>query len=191
MRGLRGSIQQTPRRSTGLRHGQPASPKRPHRLHRPTGGAFSLLEILIVVLLLGILAAIVLPRLSGASDDARGTAVKNDLQTLRQQITLYTAQHTGRGPHLDPDGSLDTVNLIARLLNRTERDGSIAAGQQGLGPYIHKWPANPYADPRVSALVAFGTADQPPRDGSTGWYFNTDTGVISANSQTGGESLDP
>jgi general secretion pathway protein G len=48
-----------------------------------------LIEILIVVVILGILAAIVIPQFSEASDDANESAIKSTLQTVRAQIELY------------------------------------------------------------------------------------------------------
>lgn len=60
--------------------------------------AFTLIEILIVVVILGILAAVVVPQFTNAADDANDAAVRSQLQTLRGQIELYRAQQGG-----DPD----------------------------------------------------------------------------------------
>jgi len=54
--------------------------------------AFTLIEILIVVVILGILAAVVVPQFTNAADDANDAAVRTQLQTLRGQIELYRAQ---------------------------------------------------------------------------------------------------
>ena len=51
--------------------------------------AFTLIEILIVVVILGILAAIVVPQFTSASDDAAVSSVKSTLQTVRAQLELY------------------------------------------------------------------------------------------------------
>jgi general secretion pathway protein G len=50
---------------------------------------FTLVEILIVVVILGILAAIVIPQFTSASDEARLSSLTSDLQSLRAQIQLY------------------------------------------------------------------------------------------------------
>ena len=57
--------------------------------------AFTLIEILIVVVILGILAAIVIPQFSEASDDANESAIKSTLQTVRSQIELYKFKEGG------------------------------------------------------------------------------------------------
>ena len=65
-----------------------------------TRNAFTLIEILIVVVILGILAAVVIPQFSNAADSANEATVKTQLQTLRSQIELYRAE-TGTDPALN------------------------------------------------------------------------------------------
>ncbi len=57
--------------------------------------AFTLIEILIVVVILGILAAIVIPQFTSASDDAAQSSAKSHLQTVRAQIQLYKFENGG------------------------------------------------------------------------------------------------
>ena len=57
--------------------------------------AFTLVEILIVVVILGILAAVVVPQFTSAADDANDATVRSQLQTLRSQVELYKAQQGG------------------------------------------------------------------------------------------------
>ncbi len=122
--------------------------------------AFTLVEILIVVIILGILAAIVIPQFTEASDDARESALRSDLQTMRSQLELYKAQHTGAYP-----AALTFVT-----------DMTTQAG--GYGPYVQTFPTNPYnslADVTVEAgVVALG-------NGATGWHFDSTTGRFSAS----------
>ncbi len=54
---------------------------------------FTLIEILIVVVILGILAAIVIPQFSSASNEAAISSVRSQLQTLRSQVELYRVQN--------------------------------------------------------------------------------------------------
>lgn len=53
---------------------------------------FTLVEILIVVVILGILAAIVVPQFARATDDARLGNIRSQVQTLENQIELYRAR---------------------------------------------------------------------------------------------------
>ena len=58
-----------------------------------TRRAFTLIEILIVVVILGILAAIVIPQFTDASEEAMEASVRTQLQTIRSQIELYNVQN--------------------------------------------------------------------------------------------------
>ena len=122
--------------------------------------AFTLVEILIVVIILGILAAIVIPQFTEASDDARESAIRSDLQTMRSQLELYKAQHNGSYP-----GAATFVT-----------DMTTKAG--GYGPYVQTFPTNPY-NSLSDVTVEVGTTNLG--GGATGWHFNSDTGRFSAN----------
>lgn len=50
---------------------------------------FTLIEIMVVVVIMGILAALVVPKLMGRTDDARIIAAKQDIATLMQGLKLY------------------------------------------------------------------------------------------------------
>ena len=135
---------------------------------------FTLVEILIVVIILGILAAIVIPQFTEASSDARESALASDLQTTRSQIELYKIQHLDDYPGLQADGSVTAADLIADLTTQTNQAG--AAGTD-YGPYLQTFPTNPF---NSLATVSVG-AVACPGDNSTGWYFNTVTGKFSPN----------
>ncbi|CAM8662120.1 PulG Type II secretory pathway, pseudopilin PulG [Oxalobacteraceae bacterium] len=50
---------------------------------------FTLIEIMVVVVIMGVLAAMLVPRLMGRTDDARILAAKQDIATLMQALKLY------------------------------------------------------------------------------------------------------
>lgn len=141
---------------------------------------FTLVEILIVVIILGILAAIVIPQFTEASNDARTSALQSDLQTFRSQIELYKVQHNELLPSVDSTGTADTANFMARMIGKTDADGTINAATGKLGPYLQKAPSNPFVTTGPDTAT-FGTVDPAPGNAASGWYFNTDTGKISAN----------
>jgi general secretion pathway protein G len=62
--------------------------------------AFTLVEILIVVVLLGILAAIVIPAFAGGAMSARSSALAQDLRILQRFILIYKSQHMEIAPRL-------------------------------------------------------------------------------------------
>ena len=139
---------------------------------------FTLVEILIVVIILGILAAIVIPQFTEASNDARESALTSDLQTVRSQLELYKVQHNEKYPNLDENDAADTANFENRLTGKTDQDGKInAAG--AYGPYLQKWPTNAFMSTNATK-VNFGAVDGTG-DGTSGWYFNTASGKFQAN----------
>ena len=50
---------------------------------------FTLIEIMVVVVIMGVLAALVVPKLMGRADDARAVAAGQDIATLMQALKLY------------------------------------------------------------------------------------------------------
>jgi len=78
--------------------------------HRHRSG-FTLIEILIVVVILGILAAVIIPQFTNAADDASISSARTQLQTMRSQVELYRAQTgayptaTGANAGSDVDGN--------------------------------------------------------------------------------------
>jgi len=140
---------------------------------------FTLVEILIVVIILGILAAIVIPQFTEASNDARESQLKSDLQTCRSQLELYKVQHLDTYP-ASGDGDDGTV-MVAQLTQKTNVEGEYgdaAAPAPTLGPYIIQFPTNPFAIANGSS-VDVGAAQTA--DGDPGWFFDPSTGEFRAN----------
>lgn len=78
--------------------------------------AFTLIEILIVVIILGILAAIVVPQFSTATSDARAGNLKAQLSSIQNQIELFAAQRNGAYPDLSADwDDLTTNNYLKEI----------------------------------------------------------------------------
>src|ERR1043166_8213610 len=94
--------------------------------------AFTLVEILIVVVILGILAAIVIPQFTNASQDAQRGNIETQLQSIRIQIELYRVKNTG----------------VARVMAGAGGAGSTAFAQLltppgTQQPYLRTMPSNP------------------------------------------------
>ena len=81
---------------------------------------FTLIEILIVVVILGILAAIIIPQFTDAAQDAGAASARSQLQTMRSQVELYRVQNNGAAPAGDASGpwtELVTENYIRSAPN--------------------------------------------------------------------------
>jgi general secretion pathway protein G len=145
---------------------------------------FTLVEILIVVVILGILAAIVIPQFTDASTEAKTSSLMSDLQTVRSQIELYKVQHNDNVP------SLDMVAFGGKQVNGltgvTLIDGTqVAAGTaESYGPYLQQMPMNPFND--FSAVDTTGAPGGGDAAG-TGWYYNTTTGDFRADDDYDGD----
>ncbi len=118
--------------------------------YRTNNRAFTLIEILIVVVILGILAAIVIPQFTDASEEAMNASVVSQLQTLRSQLELYNVQN--------PLTAYDDTTVLA-----TFWDALVD------GDYIQAAPKNPLqAD---STAVIGGAAP------GSGWVWREKTGA--------------
>lgn len=142
---------------------------------------FTLVEVLIVVVILGILAATVLPQFTRADSDAKETALTQNLQTLRSQIELYKFQHLSKYP---ATGTASETAFRDGLLLSSDADGTTGAvGTKPLGPYfIGDLPPNPYNGLRTVTVV--NSATLTASDDSTGWIYSSVTGRIKANIAT-------
>ena len=149
-------------------------------MNRRNTRGFTLVEILIVVIILGILAAIVIPQFTSASQDARKNSLTSQLQTIRSQIELYKLQHLDKLPPVLTAGT-DWSDLTNQS-NATGTTGATTAFP--FGPYLQSAPTNSLNG--QSAIVTV-TADQTLGGALTGgtnkgFVFNTVNGKIWATS---------
>ena len=139
---------------------------------------FTLVEILIVVVILGILAAIVIPQFTEASTEAKTSSLVTDLSSVRSQIELYKIQHNDNLPGVPNGTHTATIDFEAAMTAGTDIFGEAGTDY---GPYLMKLPTNQFVD---SDVVTAGVVDPPAVDvtGDQGWYFNTSTGAFQATS---------
>ena len=90
---------------------------------------FTLVELLIVVVILGILAATVIPQFSDAREDAASSALAADLRLIRDAIVRYALDQNGRTPGTRGNGLRENNgnNFIARLTDKTDQLGTTDA----------------------------------------------------------------
>ena len=155
---------------------------------------FTLIEILIVVILLGILATIIIPQVSVSTSDAKLSSVKSNLASLRNSVELYYFQHNDTWPgQNDITGSGTSVAgtaataFLQQLTRYTEADGTVSdtkTADAKYGPYIKggNLPTNPYNDKNdVTADATETNITTKTSGGNTAWKFYTQTGVVMAN----------
>lgn len=136
--------------------------------------AFTLVELLIVVVILGILAAVVVPQFSNATNEAMAGNIKSQLRTLQHQAELYMSRNNDQHP----------IYPMAQSWSLLVSQG-----------YLKQPPVNPAftgTAPKTSVWAATATGER----GSGGWawvwnmpdrvmaasYFNETTGQVTSTS---------
>jgi general secretion pathway protein G len=159
--------------------------------------AFTLIEILVVVVLLGILAIVVLPLVAGSSISAKESALATDLNMLRRFVLIYKTQHLEVGPGY-PDGDttqapteqafLDQMTLSSNPAGQTAAVGTLGFER---GPYMMKIPVNPLN--HLNTVQILGDADSFPAnaDNSHGWIYKAATSEVRSDSIGSNESGKP
>ena len=131
-------------------------------MRRLRNTAFTLVEILVVVVILGILAAIVVPQYSRATTDAKMQATIDQLVKLRQAVSVYYVRNGARFPTVSAgDGSWGEI---------------IGDG------YFKYAPVNMHVGGDNATVISIGNAPDSSPTTSYGWIYNPNTGDVWAAS---------
>jgi general secretion pathway protein G len=142
-------------------------PRRFSLRSRLSGGAsgFTLIEIMVVIVILGILAALVVPRVVGRADDARVTAAKQDLAQIMQALNLYRLDN-GRYPTQEQGLQALVAKPTLAPIPTSWRSGG----------YLSKMPLDPWKSPYQYA--------------NPGLRSDVEVYSLGANTQPGGGDFD-
>jgi type II secretion system protein G len=131
--------------------------------------AFTLIEVLIVVVIMAILAAAIVPQFTDSAKDAKSSTAQFNLSTLRSQIQTYRSQHGGSVPNA----------TLAELLASTDSTGATGTGANfPYGPYLREVPINPFTNSKAIKVVTNDPVQAADVTGSGGWLYNATTGNI-------------
>ncbi len=124
--------------------------------------AFTLVEILIVVVILGTLAAIVIPQFAQAANETAATTTFSELQKVRRHVGMFQARNSNALPAVSAgDGTW----------------GELVSRDHFLSPPTNAWVGGEHA-----RVVVFGTGPDTAFQADHGWIFNPQTGEVWAGS---------
>jgi type II secretion system protein G len=132
--------------------------------------AFTLVELLIVVAILGILAAVVVPNIQNHVQHAKESAAKTNLFQLREAIGRYAAEHNDVPPGYPDNNAIGTPSssrLYRQLTNNSK--------------YLSGIPENPFN--KKTSISIISNSDNFPisPDNTTGWIYQPSQRIIKIN----------
>ena len=155
--------------------------------------AFTLTELIIIVAILGIIAALAMPKFQSSTREAKEAAAKDNLRILRQAVKLYAAQHNDVPPgYLNNDLTTEpkSAYALAQLTMKTNIRGQYEnqnADDCIYGPYLPEIPVNP-----LTGTSEMWTAKMeypaPLYSPERGWFYCPPKMVVKLN--VAGKGLD-
>jgi len=166
-----------------------------HKVKVRNHSGFTLIEILIVIVVLGILAMIIIPQITVSTEDAKLSTLQTNLGGIRSAIETYYAQHENKYPgEIKADGSAASGNntdaeaaFTAQLTKYSAATGATSNSRDTthkFGPYIKGagFPTNPFDnDNDVKCDISVTDITVRVAAGDSAWKFYPKTGVFIAN----------
>lgn len=125
--------------------------------------AFTLIELVVVILILGILAGVGAPKLFKTSGAATENGLRQTLSIIRDGIELYSADNASAYPACATDGVADFQVSMKNYIRGTLPKSPVGTGDN---------------------LITVSAADPLVADNATGWMYNTTTGEFICNCTT-------
>jgi general secretion pathway protein G len=139
---------------------------------RSRRGGFTLLEVLLVLAILGVIAAIVVPRLLGQQVEANKDAARASIQGLEKALEFYALRHNAKFP----EGDINVA--LQELMSPTDADGKqqeILLTEEPRDPWEqllnYEYPTTKTMDgsPAIWSNGPNGTNDEGSDDDITNW----------------------
>lgn len=139
--------------------------------------AFSLVELVVVILIIGILSAIAIPRMSRGASGAGESALTSNLAILRSALDLYQSDHNGTYP-----AAATVANQLTMYTDDTGATNASRTAAFPYGPYLRVIPALPVgAKKGLTKIAATNAAD-------VGWVYTAASGTIQAGATENDDS---
>ena len=152
---------------------------------------FTLIEILIVVVILGILAAVVIVSVSSAFKETTEAVLRDELRFMRTQIVVYQGSHAN-SPGIDPVSGNASGNIFVQQMTQfTDYVGNCAASRDDtfrFGQYLTQMPVNPANNKAGVKVLGPGATIAPNDNEDFGWIYKPDTLQLAPNSTEYGPS---
>ena len=144
---------------------------------------FTLVELVLVIVIIGVLAAIAIPRLSRGSAGANQAALQANLSTVRNALAVYAAEHNNKFPGPDAAGFKDDLTTYTNVGGDSQ---AAKDPTHKFGPYLVAIPPCPVGEAAGTATAAnvLISATSPPTPDTTngeGWVYNVTTGEFLPN----------
>ena len=152
--------------------------------------AFTLVELVMVVSIIGVISAIAVPRIANASGKASAVALEATLANVRKAIDCYYAEHD-RFPGYNPaNGATNNVMFAKQLLEYSDRNGFTNPTRTApflYGPYLRSpFPKNPVNKLDKVFVKAQDSSPDPAGGSPFGWIAvlsNGDFGIFATDAQ--------
>jgi general secretion pathway protein G len=180
-----------------MRNNRTGSPRRTaqwSRAFRATSltrrdSAFTLIEIMIVIVILGILAAIIIPNFADATGAAREGSLKEDLRHMRALIAAFRLQHRDTCPGYpggDRSATPTETDFVEQMTRYSDEFCTTSANKTMVfryGPYVSQLPLNPLSKKGGVHVVTGPTMPAPDDSQPYGWIYNPDLQQVIANNE--------
>ena len=156
---------------------------------RERSAGVTIVELIVVVIILTLMAAIVVPQLATSTNDVKEAALDHSLGTMRDMLELYFAQH-GEFPAALPDGKSrrnKEKTFISQLARYTDEDGKSQDTKDAghpYGPYLKtpQLPVEPITGSRKLKIVGNGSLKlTAEKKDPGGWKYDSVSGKFIVN----------